>query len=72
MNQRNKYSGNSNINKPLQNSEFYISEDERLFGDNFATGEYIRRKQEIEKRKERYKFRQNQLLKKAKIILKKN
>ena len=61
MNQKNRYTTNSNINNPLPNSEFYISESDRLFGDNFATGEYLRRKQENEKKKEKYKFRQNQL-----------
>ena len=61
MNQKNRYTTNSNINNPLPNSEFYISENDRLFGDNFATGEYLRRKQENEKKKEKYKYRQNQL-----------
>ena len=61
MMQKNRYSTNSSINNPVHNSEFYISENDRLFGDNFATGEYLRRKQEIEKKKEKYKLKQNQL-----------
>ena len=60
MSQKNRFATNSNINNPLPDSEFYISENDRLFGDNFATGEYLRRKQEIEKKKEKYKLRQNQ------------
>jgi len=48
---KNRFSTNSAINNPVQSSEFYISENDRLFGDNFATGEYLRRKQEIEKKK---------------------
>ena len=60
--QKNIFSTNSAINNPVQSSEFYISENDRLFGDNFATGEYLRRKQEIEKKNQKYKFRQNQLL----------
>ena len=39
----------------------YISENDRLFGDNFATADYHRRKMENEKKKEKYKFSQNQL-----------
>ena len=62
MREKNRFSTNSNINNPDSKSEFYISENDRLFGDNFATGEYLRRKQEIEKKKEKYKFRQNQLI----------
>ena len=62
MAEKNRFSTNAGINNPVQSSEFYISENDRLFGDNFATGEYLRRKQEIEKKKEKYKFRQNQLL----------
>ena len=61
MREKNRFSTNSNINNPDTKSEFYISENDRLFGDNFATGEYLRRKQEIEKKKEKYKFKQNQL-----------
>ena len=62
MREKNRYSSNSEINNPLHDSEFYISENDRLFGDNFATGEYLRRKQEIEKKKGMYKYRQNQAL----------
>ena len=61
MREKNRFVTNSNINNPDSKSEFYISENDRLFGDNFATGEYLRRKQENEKKKEKYKFRQNQL-----------
>ena len=61
MREKNRFTTNSNINNPDPNSEFYISENDRIFGDNFATGEYYRRKQENEKKKEKYKFRQNQL-----------
>ena len=61
MRDKNRFTTNSNINNPVHNSEFYISENDRLFGDNFATGEYYRRKQENEKKKEKYKLKQNQL-----------
>ena len=57
---KNRASSNNGINNPLPTSAFFISEGDRLFGENFATGEYQRRKQENEKRKERYKFRQSQ------------
>ena len=57
---KNRSSSNNGINNPLPTSDFFISEGDRLFGENFATGEYYRRKQENEKRKERYKFRQEQ------------
>ena len=57
---KNRSSSNNGINNPLPTSDFFISEGDRLFGENFATGEYYRRKQENEKRKERYKFRQSQ------------
>ena len=59
MNLRNRGSNNG-ISNPLPNSDFFISESDRLFGENFATGEYYRRKQENEKKKERYKIRQNE------------
>ena len=51
MREKNRFTTNSNINNPDPNSEFYISENVRIFGDNFATGEYYRRKQENEKKK---------------------
>ena len=50
------------ISNPLPQSDFFISEGDRLFGENFATGEYYRRKAENEKKKERYKIRQNQTM----------
>ena len=57
---KNRASSNSGISNPLPQSDFFISEGDRLFGENFATGEYYRRKAENEKKKERYKFRQSQ------------
>ena len=60
--EKNRFTSNSNINNPDPSSEFFISENDRIFGDNFATGEYYRRKQENEKKKEKYKFKQNQLM----------
>jgi len=57
---KNRASSNSGISNPLPQSDFFISEGDRLFGENFATGEYYRRKAENEKRKERYKFLQSQ------------
>ena len=62
MKEKNRFRTNTNINNPDPSSEFYISENDRIFGDNFATGEYYRRKQENEKKKEKYKFKQNQLM----------
>ncbi len=59
MNQKNRFS--SDLNNPDTKSDLYITENERLFGDNFATGEYYRRKEEFKRRQQRYKFRQNQL-----------
>ena len=57
---KNRGASNNGISNPLPTSDFYISEGDRLFGDNFATGEYYRRKQENEKKKERYKIRQQE------------
>ena len=57
---KNRGGSNNGISNPLPTSDFYISEGDRLFGDNFATGEYYRRKQENEKKKERYKIRQQE------------
>ena len=57
---KNRASSNPGISNPLPQSDFFISEGDRLFGENFATGEYYRRKAENEKKKERYKFRQSQ------------
>ena len=62
MRDKNRFTTNSSINNPDPSSEFYISENDRIFGDNFATGEYYRRKQENEKKKEKYKLKQNQLM----------
>ena len=59
---KNRSSSNSGISNPLPQSDFFISEGDRLFGENFATGEYYRRKAENEKKKERYKVRQNQTM----------
>ena len=59
---KNRGGSNNAISNPLPNSDFFISEGDRLFGENFATGEYYRRKQENEKKKERYKFRQSQTM----------
>ena len=59
---KNRASSNSGISNPLPQSDFFISEGDRLFGENFATGEYYRRKAENEKKKERYKIRQNQTM----------
>ena len=61
MRQKNRFSTNNDINNPEHTSDMYISENDRLFGDNFATADYNRRKMENEKKKEKYKFRQNQL-----------
>ena len=60
--EKNRFTTESNINNPEPNSDFYISETNRLLGDNFSTEEYYRRKAEIEKRKNKYKFRQNNFL----------
>ncbi len=57
---KNRGGSNNGISNPLPTSDFYISEGDRLFGENFATGEYYRRKQENEKKKERYKIRQQE------------
>ena len=57
---KNRGASNNGISNPLPTSDFYISEGDRLFGDNFATGEYYRRKQENEKKNERYKIRQQE------------
>ena len=57
---KNRGESNNGVSNPLPTSDFFISEGDRLFGDNFATGEYYRRKQEIEKKKERYKIRQQE------------
>ena len=59
---KNRASSNSGISNPLPQSDFFISEGDRLFGENFATGEYYRRKAENEKKKVRYKIRQNQTM----------
>ena len=59
---KNRASSNSGISNPLPQSDFFISEGDRLFGENFATGEYYRRTAENEKKKERYKIRQNQTM----------
>ena len=59
---KNRSSSNSGISNPLPQSDFFISEGDRLFGEDFATGEYYRRKAENEKKKERYKVRQNQTM----------
>ena len=59
---KNRGGSNNAISNPLPNSDFFISEGDRFFGENFATGEYYRRKQENEKKKERYKFRQSQTM----------
>ena len=40
----------------------YISENERLFGDNFATADYYKRRIESNKKKEKLNYRQNQFL----------
>ena len=66
MREKNQFSTNSGINNPDHVSDMYISENERLFGDNFATADYYRRKMENEKKKEKYKFLQNQLLEREK------
>ena len=57
---KNRGGSNNGISNPLPTSDFFISEGDRLFGENFATGEYYRRKQENEKKKERYKIRQQE------------
>ena len=57
---KNRGGSNNGISNPLPTSDFFISESDRLFGENFATGEYYRRKQENEKKKERYKIRQQE------------
>ena len=61
MRLKNRFSTNNDINNPDHTSDMYISENDRLFGDNFATADYYRRKMENEKKKEKYKLLQNQL-----------
>ena len=62
MREKNLYTSNSNINNPQHDSDMYISENERLFGDNFATADYYKRRIESNKKKEKLNYRQNQFL----------
>jgi len=59
MRQKNRFSTNNGINNPEHTSVMYISENGRLFGDNFTTEDYYKRKMENEKKNEKYKFLQN-------------
>ena len=62
MREKNLYTSNSNINNPEHNSDMYISENERLFGDNFATADYYKRRIESNKKREKLNYLQNQFL----------
>ena len=62
MREKNLYTSNSNINNPEHDSDMYISENERLFGDNFATSDYYKRRMENNKKREKLNYRQNQFL----------
>ena len=62
MREKNLYTSNSNINNPEHDSDMYISENERLFGDNFATADYYKRRMENNKKREKLNYRQNQFL----------
>ena len=62
MREKNLYTSNSNINNPEHDSDMYISENERLFGDNFATLDYYKRRMENNKKREKLNYRQNQFL----------
>lgn len=62
MREKNLYTSNSNINNPEHNSDLYISENERLFGDNFATADYYKRRIESNKKREKLNYLQNQFL----------
>ena len=62
MREKNLYTSNSNINNPEHDSDMYISENERLFGDNFATADYYKRRIESNKKREKLNYLQNQFL----------
>ena len=62
MREKNFHTSNSNINNPEHNSDMYISENDRLFGDNFATADYLKRRVESNKKREKLNYRHNQFL----------
>ena len=66
MREKNIYSTNSSINNPEHNSDLYISEFERFFGDNFATADYYKRRIERNKKREKLNYLHNQFLEREK------
>ena len=67
MREKNLYTSNSNINNPKHDSDMYISENERLFGDNFATADYYKRRIESNKKKDKLNYLHNQFLAREKL-----